>query len=146
ASTPDGVRNEVVQGVMAIDTPKAAEFTIRQGQGAAIGPTGENLGIRPLLPAPDLPAPERAGGQWTLAFPPVPGAQSYRVRVASDPDGALTSSTAEFTEPAVAFSANEPGTHYVFVRAVDDLGLGGIDASMPFEGRAVLRSSDGQPV
>lgn len=146
SSATDGVRNEVVQGAMAIDTPKAAEFTIRQGQGAAIGPTGENLGIRTLLPAPNLPTPKRVGGQWTMAFPAVPGAQSYRVRVASDPAGALTSSTADFTEPTVQFAANEPGTHYVFVRAVDDLGLGGIDARMPFEGRVVLQTSDGRPV
>ncbi|MDN5844118.1 MAG: FecR domain-containing protein [Alcaligenaceae bacterium] len=146
SAAADGVRNEVVQGTMAIDTPKAAEFTIRQGQGAAIGPTGENLGIRALLPAPNLPVPKRTGGQWGMTFPPVPGAQAYRVRVTSDPDGALTSSTSDFTEPTVQFSANKPGTHYVFVRAIDDLGLGGIDAGMPFEGRIVLQTSDGRPV
>lgn len=146
SSAADGVRNEVVQGAMAIDTQKAAEFTIRQGQGAAIGPSGENLGIRTLLPAPSLPTPKRTGGQWGMTFPPVPGAQAYRVRVASDPDGALISSSSDFTEPTVQFSANEPGTHYVFIRAIDDLGLGGIDASMPFEGRIVLQTSDGQPV
>lgn len=144
--TGTSVFNEVVEGQAAVDGAGATENTLRARQGIAINQAGQSSGVRQLLAAPDLPRPVRGAGGWALSFPAVPGAQSYRVRVTADPQGAQLVSSRQFAEPAIAFSAPRPGTYYVFVRAVDDQGLGGLDARQEFEGSGALLSSDGVPV
>ena len=98
--------------------------------------------MRQLLPAPQLAAPTRAGGQWTSAFEPVPGAKSYLVRVSRDADGAQPVSSALFASNDIRF-APPARAHYVSVRAVDDLGLHGQDAVATFEGMSQLSTAFG---
>lgn len=119
-------------------------MAVARGYGAAIGADGSVAGVRPLLAAPQLGEPVRAGGgSWTSAFPPVPGAQAYVVRVARDADGTQPVSSTRFPGPDIRFSAPGPGTFYVSVRAIDELGLGGQDATATFTGVNQLMTNSG---
>lgn len=142
----NGAQSEVLAGSARLGSGAGQGATLRQGQGAAVDSGGKFLGVRPLLPAPHLPqaAPDHNGN--TLSFSPVPGADAYLVRVAADPGGARLFSSQQFSAPPVQYAAPGPGTHYLLVRAIDGDGVAGMDAVMPFEGRAVLKTSDGAAV
>ncbi|HEY9280138.1 MAG TPA: FecR domain-containing protein [Eoetvoesiella sp.] len=149
-----GARSEVVQGQAGVEAKQASEVVLREKRGVAVSTSGESTGARDLLSAPDLPVPVRAAAGWTMSFPPVSGASAYLVRVASDPNGSDLVSSQQFQAAQVQFSAPSAGTYYVFVRALDNVGLGGLDARQSFEGKNVLRafgginvlSGSGQPV
>ncbi|MBV6274119.1 FecR domain-containing protein [Alcaligenaceae bacterium CGII-47] len=145
-ATQQGTRHEIVQGAAAVDSPRTPELAIGSGQGVAVDPQGETTGVRRLLTAPDLPTPVRGNAGWVMDFAPLAQAQSYLVRVTTDPQGAFITSTQTFASPPVTFSARGSGTHYVFVRAIDASGLGGLDAQRDFEGQTVLQSSTGDAV
>lgn len=140
-----GARSEVVLGQAQVDAGQAG-VALREKHGVAVNAAGETLGVRDLLPAPHLPTPVRGSAGWQMSFPPVAGASAYLVRVASDQGGTELVSSQQFSDPVVQFSAPRAGTHYVLVRALDELGLGGVDATQSFEGKNVLLSSDGAPV
>lgn len=147
-SGAQGVHSEVLQGSVRLQahapgaTP-AKPVAVIQGYGAAVAADGTVAGVRPLLAAPQLGDPTRAGAAWSSAFPPVEGAQSYLVRVSRDADGVLPVSSASFATPDIRFSAPGPGTFYVSVRAVDSLGLHGRDSVRSFEGANMLMTSYG---
>lgn len=143
-----GVHSEVLQGSVRLqaqapgDAP-AKPVAVAQGFGAAVGADGAMSGVRPLLAAPQLGEPVRAGGTWSIPFAPVEGAQSYLVRVSRDAEGLLPVSSASFPTPDIRFSAPGPGTFYVSVRAVDAIGLHGTDSVQSFEGANMLMTSYG---
>lgn len=148
-SGAQGARSEVLEGSVRLqphapgDRP-AKPVAVAKGYGAAVGADGVVSGMRALLAAPRLGEPVRAGGgAWTADVSPVAGAQSYLVRVSRDADGTLPVSSASFPSNDIRFSAPGPGTYYVSVRAVDDLGLGGQDAIATFEGVNQLMTSFG---
>lgn len=141
-----GTRHEVVHGRAAVDGVRNAEVGIQSGQGVLMNAQGEHVGTRTLLPAPKLTEPVRDGSVWSVDFPAVRGAQSYLVRVTTDHQGAFLLSSKAFPAPPVRFSTRGSGERHVFIRAVDELGLEGIDAHVSVEGQPVLQSSDGQPV
>ncbi|WP_447992225.1 FecR domain-containing protein [Achromobacter spanius] len=144
-----GVHSEVLEGSVRLQahapgTSPAKPVSVARGYGAAVRNDGSVSGVRELLAAPQLSAPERTGGgAWTSAFAPVAGAQSYLVRVSRDPEGALPVSSASFATNSISFNAPGSGTFYVSVRAVDDLGLSGQDAVATFEGANQLMTSFG---
>lgn len=148
-SGPGGVQSEVLEGSVRLQphapgTAPAKPVSVARGYGAAIRSDGSMSGVRELLAAPGLSAPERSGGGgWTSAFAPVPGAESYLVRVSRDADGALPVSSVSFPTNNIRFTAPGPGTYYVSVRAIDDLGLSGQDAVATFEGANQLMTSFG---
>lgn len=147
-SSAQGVHSEVLEGSVRLqahapgDSP-AKPVAVAQGYGAAVGADGAMSALRPLLAAPQLGDPVRAGGTWSVPFAPVEGAQSYLVRVSRDADGALPVSSASFPANDIRFSAPGPGTFYVSVRAVDALGLHGADSVRSFEGANMLMTSYG---
>ena len=141
-----GAHSEVLEGVAGLSSGQAESARLRSGQGALVNQEGSLQGVRALLPAPNLSAPERSSEGWTLSFPPVPGAVSYLVRVAHDPQGTELVYSQRFDTPNVSFRASGAGTFYVLVRGIDDQGLNGMDASQPFLGQATLNTSDGSPV
>lgn len=145
-ASDSGAQSEVLSGSAQLDSSQAGNATLRPNQGAAIDSQGKLLGIRPLLPAPELTEPVRGGQGWTATFPPIPGAASYLVRVATDEAGHHLVSSRQFDSPDITFSASRPGTYYVIVRAIDADGVMGKDAIQPFLGRAVLNSSNGSAV
>ena len=142
-----GAQSEVVKGIAHVRSQQAQNATLHQSQGTAIDAQGKLLGVRPLLPAPALPPldPKQVGGR-SLKFPAVAGASKYLVRVSSDAAGADLVSSQEFQKPEINFSSPGPGTYYVVVRAIDALGIGGLDARESFKGASVLRSSNGSPI
>jgi len=148
-SNERGVHSEVLEGSVRLQphAPGARPdkpVAVAEGYGAAIGADGVVSGVRALLAAPKLGDPVRAGGgAWTTDVSPVPGAQSYLVRVSRDADGALPVSSANFPTTDIRFAAPGPGTYYVSVRAVDELGLSGKDAIATFEGANQLMTSFG---
>lgn len=139
----EGARSEVLQGQANVDASQSAATMLRAQQGVAVDASGRSSGSRRLLEAPVLSTPVRGGGGWVVEFPAVPGAQSYVVLVAKDAQARQQVSQQEAQGSPVTVNAPGPGTHYVIVRAVDAVGLEGMDASQPFEGRAVLMSADG---
>ncbi|WP_063589482.1 FecR domain-containing protein [Achromobacter ruhlandii] len=144
-----GVHSEVLEGSVRLQphAPAAAParpVAVAKGYGAAVGADGNVAGVRPLLAAPQLAEPVRAGGGvWTSTFAPVPGAQGYLVRVARDAEGTQPVSSTRFPSPDIRFSAPGAGTFYVSVRAIDELGLGGEDAMATFIGVSQLMTSSG---
>ena len=144
--TSQGAQSEVVKGQAGVDGTQASEVLLHEKQGVAVNTDGKHLGVRDLLPAPELPVPVRGGAGWMMDFPAVSGASAYLVRVAADLNGANLVSSHQFPAAPVQFSAPGPGTYYVFVRALDAMGIGGMDAMQSFEGQLVLQTSGGQPV
>lgn len=142
-----GSRSEVITGVASVDgESEYDELMLRARQGVAIDRQGNSLGVRRLLPAPELAQPTRTAGGWTAEFEPVAGASAYLVSVARDPGGAQLVSQHRVESPPANFSAVAAGTHYVFVRAIDDTGIGGVDASASFEGAFVLMDGSGNAI
>ncbi|HLU20671.1 MAG TPA: FecR domain-containing protein [Pusillimonas sp.] len=145
-SRSSGSRSEVVSGMAGVAGAGAGELILRERQGVAMDRDGKSLGVRPLLPAPKLLQPVRAAGGWSMEFEPVAGASAYLVSVARDESGAQLVSQQRIQAPPAHFSASAAGTHYVFVRAIDDAGIGGVDASASFEGAYVLMDGSGNAV
>jgi len=147
-SDDNGSQTEILDGQVQLQASAAAQTAVlRAGQGATTSPDGRMHAVQILPAAPTLSIPERTPQGWQVDVTPVPGAQVYLVRVASDPEGTRPWSAKLFDTPeAIHFSAPGAGTYYVLVRAVTASGLMGPDAAQPFEGRAVLISRDGQAI
>ncbi|WP_397475981.1 FecR domain-containing protein [Pusillimonas sp.] len=141
-----GSRSEVVSGMAGVDGTVAPELVLRERQGVAIDPAGQSLGVRSLLPAPELSVPSRGPGGWSIDFEPLAGAAAYVVSVARDSNGGQLVSQRTIDSPPAQFAASGPGTHYVFVRGVDEAGIGGMDASAAFEGAYVLLDRSSNPI
>lgn len=141
-----GSRSEVLSGQAGVDGSAASEVLVRRQQGLAVDRGGRSMGVRTLLPAPQLAEPKRGPQGWSMAFAPVDGAASYVVSVAKDEHGGILVSQRQVDASPVHFAASGPGTHYVFVRALDADGMGGPDARQAFEGNLVLLDGAGSPI
>ncbi len=145
--TADGAaQSEVISGSAQVGSGNEHDATLRQHQGAAVDAQGNLIGVRALLPAPELPPAKRGSQGWALEFPPVSGATSYLVRVAANAQGSHLVSSRLFASPHITFRAPGAGTHYVMVRAVDRDGVMGKDAVQSFPGVPLLNTSDGSAV
>jgi len=144
-------QSEVLDGHVRLQTQpghpsSGRSISLASGYGAAVGADGV-LHVQRLLPAPTLGPARRAGsGQWTAPVTPVPGAVGYLVQVSRDKEGLELTSSQQFDNTDILFSARRSGTHYVSVRAIDSAGLGGRDAQLTFEGANALLSASGLPV
>lgn len=143
AAGQEGARSEVLRGQANVDASQSGAAMLRAQQGVAVNAAGRSSGPRRLLDAPVLSALVRGGSGWVVDFPAIPGAQAYTVLVSKDEQGQQLVSRQRVPAPPVSVNAPGPGLHYVIVRAVDDVGLEGLDARQAFEGRAVLMSGDG---
>ncbi len=141
-----GSQTEVIHGRALLATGNKQQAVLRQGQGAATSASGQFLGVRPLLPAPELSTAAQGGPGWVASFPPVPGAQSYLVQVAQDEAGTQLVSSKRFDQPSISYGANGSGTFYVRVRAIDRDGVMGEDAIQSFPGQPGLQTAFGLPV
>ena len=142
----DGARSEIVSGMAGVDGTAASELVLREREGVAFDAAGQSSGVRKLLPAPEISEPARGPGGWSIDFVPLAGATEYVVSVARDPAGGQLVSQRTVSLPPAQFAASGPGTHYVFVRAVDEVGIGGMDASAAFEGSYVLMDGFSNPI
>lgn len=145
-SSSDGAQSEVLSGRAQLGSSQADSATLRPDQGAAINAQGKLLGVRALLPAPQLEEAVRGSQGWAISFPPVPGAASYQVLVARNEAGSHLVSSRRFNTPPVSISAPGPGTYYALVRAIDADGVHGKETIQSFLGQSVLNTSDGTAV
>ncbi|NYT66856.1 FecR domain-containing protein [Alcaligenaceae bacterium] len=145
-SNQQGVQTEVVQGAAQVGSGSFSDPSVLQGQGAALSSTGNFLGVRPLLPAPQLEAIQTGSQGWQIPFAPVAQAQSYSVLISADPNGTQLLSHQTFNTPPATFSSPGPGEYYAIVRAIDSDGVMGHDSHLKFLGQSVLRSGTGLPI
>ena len=144
-ATADGANSVVIEGSAQLNTSNNDSARLQANQGATISNSGQLQGVSTLLAAPQLPAIDPADHSGRLAFPPVNGAESYLVRVTTDPEGHNPVSRQLTQEPVATFSRSARQT-YLQVRAIDPDGIGGPDGVTAIPAGRALLSSDGTPV
>lgn len=144
-------RTELLSGRAHLNTAQADHETLLTAQGATVNAAGD-YAILPLLPAPNLSEPIRAGSGWETTISPMENVDHYVIQIALAADGTSLVSSKEVPAPdqgeplTVSLMPSGAGDHYAFIRGVDHNGLMGMDASLSFPGQAVLISRDGSPV
>ncbi|CAN7528580.1 FecR domain-containing protein [Acidovorax sp. LjRoot129] len=105
------------------------------GQGLAVAADGTVGTPRALLPAPDTSAvPDTLGDAGLLAIdvPALPGAARYEAQVAQDADFTQVLRHGRFADGHLRWRALDDGRYYLSVRGVDDAGIPGRPAVLPF--------------
>jgi hypothetical protein len=119
------VTNEVLSGKVAVgDAKHPADLTLGAGQGNIVDGKGVGPEID-LLPAPQL---DRAvnEGHFQITLLPVPGARSYHVQIANDPDALDVLAENRSSSPHVKFTNLAEGSYFARVSAIDKNGLEGL--------------------
>ncbi len=129
---------EVTGGEVRMSGAGGAATALPAGYGL-VARSGQTIPApRALLPAPqlkDVPTVfERV--ELRLAFPPVDKAVAYRAQIARDRLFSDVLMTGVFPAASARFSGLPDGAYWLRVRAIDDAGLEGFDASQAFELRA----------
>ncbi len=119
------LRNEVLEGTVSV-SGSGTEQMVKQGFGTIAEEGKPPAPPVKLLPAPILTLPEQIELPFTLEWAAVAGAQAYSVDVYSD--GKLLESHRTERE-ALFFPALQAGHYEFVVRAVDQLGLKGLEAN-----------------
>ena len=115
--------------------PSAPTALLSPGQGLAVAADGTVGAPRALLPAPDTSAiPTTLGDAGLLAInvPPLAGAARYEAQVAQDADFTQVLRHGRFADGQLRWKALEDGRYYLSVRALDDAGIPGVPAVLPF--------------
>lgn len=125
--------SEVIEGrVEVADTAKRGQVSLEKETG-----TRTNAGEAPAAPRALLPAPRLWGGSWLARKPgvsqrmiPVKGAEFYRVVLSQgrEPGGAVVREW-ELKGVDVELPQLPNGDYVITVRAVDDIGLEGLQAT-----------------
>ena len=135
----DAVATEVIEGQVGVDE-ESVNQPVRVGTGFG---TKVEAGLAPLPPVRLLPSPDASRipslverTLVRLPFGAVQGALGYRGQVGLD--SAFHSIVAEdrFDSPEARFSGLPDGDYFIRLRAVDALGLEGLDAVRPFRLKA----------
>jgi hypothetical protein len=128
---------EVTGGEVRMSGASGAATALPAGYGLVAMP-GQALVPRVLLPAPlikDVPTVfERI--ELRFAFLPVDKAVAYRAQIARDRQFADVLMTGVFPTASARFSGLPDGAYWLRVRAIDEAGLEGFDATRAFELRA----------
>lgn len=140
-------RTELLTGKAHIDTDSEKLKPLQKGYGVNINMDGSSL-VVPLLPAPQLSTPEQGRQGWYTEITPIEKASFYIIQVSLSADGSqpVQRYTAPHNTTTLPLRASGPGEHYVYVRAVDENGLMGLDAHVSFPGRAILSATDGSAI
>jgi len=133
-------RGEVLEGAVAVSGRPAAgavsgrqpeaEQRVAAGRGTLIDAAGQVAPPVALLPAPDLsglPALQERP-LVRLALQPLPGAAAYRVQVARDEGFDVLLADVQSATPELRIAGLVDGRYAMRLRAVDGLGLEGLDA------------------
>jgi len=105
------------------------------GQGLAVATDGTVGAARPLLPPPDtsgIPAMLGDASLLAIDLPTTPGATRYLAQVAQDEALTQVLRHGSFADGRLRWKALEDGRYYLAVRAVDDAGIAGQPAVLPF--------------
>ncbi|MCA0240356.1 MAG: FecR domain-containing protein [Proteobacteria bacterium] len=124
-------RGEVLEGTVAASgSPTAAEQRVGAGRGTLIDAAGQVTPPVALLAAPDLAGLPALHERplVRLALAPLPGAVAYRAQVARDERFDVLLADVQSASPELRIAGLEDGRYALRVRAVDKLGLEGLDA------------------
>ena len=146
ASGKPSAQTEVLEGTVGFAAvgaggpanPSAQAVVVAAGYGSITDENGKPRAASALLPAPQIEAAaalqERLVARFR--FPPVAGAGRYQAQVANDRDFRMGIGDAAFTTPEIKFADLPDGEYFLRARAVDGLGLEGIDAVFAFRVKA----------
>ncbi|HLR29172.1 MAG TPA: FecR domain-containing protein [Paenalcaligenes sp.] len=140
-----GSRTELLQGHAHIQGMQLAPHMLQARQGAAMDSAGQ-LHVTHLLDAPSIIASDKTKGGAQVSLEPVKRADHYVAIIATDPNGKHIIGQQQSNEPYFDLPVFRSGTHYAFIRAVDEYGLMGMDTVIDYPGRRVLLDRSGQPV
>lgn len=140
-----GSRTELLQGHAHIQGMQLAPHMLQAYQGAAMDNNGQ-LHVTRLLDAPSIIDSDKSKGGAQVTLAPVKQANHYVAIIATDPDGKHIIGQQQSNEPYFDLPVFRSGTHYAFIRAVDEYGLMGMDTMIDYPGRRVLLDRSGQPV
>ncbi len=120
-------------GVPANPGAAAGEVTVAAGPGSIVDETRRPTAPAQLLGAPVLPQPRviQFAPVLQLRFPALPGAVSYRVRLAADEGIDRVIRETVLPQPLVNFADLAAGGYVLTVSAIDRLGLEGRESSVP---------------
>ncbi|MEJ2464407.1 MAG: FecR domain-containing protein [Candidatus Thiodiazotropha sp.] len=133
AAESDGVsRSEVTEGKVAVSAA-GETVPVAAGEGTRIEPGQPPAKPRALLPAPDLSqiANQYTGQPSKLTWSPLAQAVAYRVQLMNVEETPLLSE--KIVPPEMALPELANGRYELRVRGIDELGLEGYSASLPFE-------------
>jgi hypothetical protein len=128
---PAATRGEVLEGTVAVSgRATEAEQRVAGGRGTLIDAAGQVAPPVALLPAPDLSALPALQERplVRLALAPLPGAAAYRVQVARDEGFDVLLADVQSATPELRIAGLDDGRYAMRLRAVDALGLEGLDA------------------
>jgi len=138
AVTPEQARGEVLSGVVAFQGAGPPQL-VHAAQGSLIDAAGAVSAATPLLAAPPLPGalPTQDRPLVRLAIPPVSGAVAYRAQIvaaqSAEPTGyALALADLSTRDGELRVAGLPDGDYRLRLRAVDALGLEGMDAQATF--------------
>ncbi|MGH3629847.1 MAG: FecR domain-containing protein, partial [Sciscionella sp.] len=121
--------DETLEGTVAVSGAQAA-VSVPADFGTRVKAKEAPIPPVRLLPAPDLAAIPATNltRRLVLEWPPVAGAVRYRVQLAPDPQFRTILGDTESTSARVSLPAPPDGAFWLRVRALDTLGLEGLDA------------------
>lgn len=127
-------RSEVVAGRVAV-SGSGREVLVAAGRGTVSDAQRRPIAPVRLLPAPDLAAwpAQLARVPAPLSWPAVDGARGYRLQVSASEDFLTLLQDERVEQPQASFRARAEGRVFARVRAVDDHGLEGLDATRALE-------------
>jgi hypothetical protein len=133
------VAAEVIEGRVAVNEESVAGLVeVAAGFGTRVA-----AGSTPLAPVRLLPAPDASKApalvERTVAripFGAVEGASAYRAQVALDAQFLDLVAEGRFSTPEAKFAGLPDGPYFLRLRAVDGLGLEGLDTVRPFRLKA----------
>lgn len=128
-SATGAAADETLEGTVAVSGAHAA-VSVPADFGTRVKANEVPIPPVRLLPVPDLAAIPATNltPRLVLEWPPVAGAVRYRVQLAPDSQFRTILEDTESTSPRVSLPAPPDGAFWLRVRAVDTLGLEGLDA------------------
>ncbi len=127
--TTRAAADETLAGMVAVSGARAA-VSVPADFGTRVESNGTPIPPVRLLPAPDLSAIPAAHltRRLRLEWPAVAGAARYRIQLAPDPQFHTILDDTELAGNRVSLPAPPDGAFWLRVRAIDSLGLEGLDA------------------
>lgn len=134
ATDGQGSLSEVTEGHVDA-SGGGVRVAVLAGLGTATGPNGRPLPPIPLLPAPDLSTLPASIARMPAAlnWPAITDAAGYRLQASQYEDFRTLLQDARVDSPSASFAVDAEGPLFVRVRAIDRLGLEGMDAVRPIE-------------
>ncbi|MEP1471609.1 MAG: FecR domain-containing protein [Halieaceae bacterium] len=136
-------RFEVTGGIVDVSNPEAkGKVILNRGFGSVVSKGQMPLPPQALLPAPDLvEIPQTLNRmQWPIAWNPVDKAKKYRIRLSDSQDFETVIWQSVTDQARVKLPTLVDGKYYLRVRAIDEIGLEGMERET-----TLLQAANPQP-